>query len=271
VLGPLGAPLAPLDGLRSLARVFVQETTAALSDKTDQIYIRDQTFAMLGNTWWVPLVIFLSISFLAWLLMSRTVVGRHLYAMGGNEAAARLSGIRTDRLKWLAYCIGAMSASIAGILYTADVGASIPLTQGMGYELNAIAAAHPDLVRISNIGTSYQGRQMVAIKISDNVATDEDEPEVLFTHGQHAREHLTIEMAVYLAHLFAEDADSRVRTGTPRKLRIGGWFAGNPTEAAWEARSSTRSGCGLTISSPSSPLPSGGWPIRARVSSSIPT
>jgi carboxypeptidase T len=82
----------------------------------------------------------------------------------------------------------------------------------MTAELNAIAAAHPDLVRITPIGSSYQGRQMVAIKISDNVGTDESEPEVLFTHGQHAREHLTIEMAVYLAHLFAEDPETRVRT-----------------------------------------------------------
>ena len=69
---------------------------------------------------------FLGLSFLAWLLMSRTVVGRHLYAMGGNEAAARLSGIRTDHLKWLAYCLGAITASIAGILYTAEVGTANP-------------------------------------------------------------------------------------------------------------------------------------------------
>jgi hypothetical protein len=69
------------------------------------------------------------------------VVGRHLYAMGGNEAAARLSGIRTDKLKWLAYCVGAMTASIAGILYTAEVGTAAPQVQGLGYELNAIAAA----------------------------------------------------------------------------------------------------------------------------------
>ena len=73
--------------------------------------------------------------------MSRTVVGRHLYAMGGNEAAARLSGIRTDQLKWLAYCLSAMTASIAGILYTAEVGTANPPVQGRGYELNAIAAA----------------------------------------------------------------------------------------------------------------------------------
>jgi ribose/xylose/arabinose/galactoside ABC-type transport system permease subunit len=78
---------------------------------------------------------------LAWILMARTVVGRHLYAMGGNEAAARLSGIRTDKLKWLAYSIGAVTASIAGILYTAEVGVASPQVQGKGYELNAIAAA----------------------------------------------------------------------------------------------------------------------------------
>ena len=73
--------------------------------------------------------------------MNHTVIGRHLYAMGGNEQAARLSGIRTDRLKWLAYCIGAMTAALAGVLYTAEVGQADPFTEGSGYELNAIAAS----------------------------------------------------------------------------------------------------------------------------------
>jgi len=142
-LPPFVATLASLVGLRSLARVFVQEVTASLTKtgKTTQIYINDETFSKLGTTWWVPLCIFLALSFLAWILMSRTVVGRHLYAMGGNEAAARLSGIRTDHLKWLAYCLGAMTASIAGILYMAEVGTANPQVQGRGYELNAIAAA----------------------------------------------------------------------------------------------------------------------------------
>ncbi|MEX0585246.1 MAG: hypothetical protein WD176_01290, partial [Pirellulales bacterium] len=79
--------------------------------------------------------------FLIWLLLSRTVAGRHLYAMGGNEEAARMSGIRTDRLKWLAYCIGAVTSSIAGILFLGYVDHSDPATLGMGQELNAIAAA----------------------------------------------------------------------------------------------------------------------------------
>jgi ribose/xylose/arabinose/galactoside ABC-type transport system permease subunit len=142
-LPPFVATLASLVGLRSLARVFVQEVTAALTKtgKTTQIYVYNETFSSLGTTWWIPLGIFLALSFLAWVLMSRTVVGRHLYAMGGNEAAARLSGIRTDQLKWLAYCLGAMTASIAGILYTAEVATANPAVQGRGYELNAIAAA----------------------------------------------------------------------------------------------------------------------------------
>jgi ribose/xylose/arabinose/galactoside ABC-type transport system permease subunit len=142
-LPPFVATLASLVGLRSLARVFVQEVTATLTPtgKTTQIYIYDKSFSQLGSTWWIPLCIFLALSLLAWVLMSRTVVGRHLYAMGGNEAAAKLSGIRTDHLKWLAYSIGAMTASVAGILYMAEVGTAYPQVQGLGYELNAIAAA----------------------------------------------------------------------------------------------------------------------------------
>ena len=48
------------------------------------------------------------------------------------------------------------------------------------------------------IGASYEGRELWAVKISDNVGVDEGEPEVLLSAGQHAREHLTIEMALYL-------------------------------------------------------------------------
>jgi carboxypeptidase T len=63
--------------------------------------------------------------------------------------------------------------------------------------VDAAVAEHPDLVSSQVIGESYQGTGIVAVKISDNVGVDEDEPEVLFTHNQHAREHLTVEMALY--------------------------------------------------------------------------
>jgi carboxypeptidase T len=80
----------------------------------------------------------------------------------------------------------------------------------MNAEVDAVMAAHPDIVSVQNIGTSYEGRAIRAIKISDNVGIDENEPEVLFTAHQHAREHLTVEMALYLLHLLAEGTDSRI-------------------------------------------------------------
>ncbi|MEU2617211.1 M14 family metallopeptidase [Streptomyces sp. NPDC007157] len=65
-------------------------------------------------------------------------------------------------------------------------------------EISQRLAAYPAIMSRQVIGKSYQGRDIVAIKVSDNVATDENEPEVLLTFHQHAREHLTVEMALYL-------------------------------------------------------------------------
>jgi len=72
-------------------------------------------------------------------------------------------------------------------------------------EVNAVVAARPAIARRFSLGTSFEGRDLIGIKISDNVATDENEPEVLFSHHQHAREHLTVEMAIYLLHLFTDN------------------------------------------------------------------
>ncbi|MBZ9640719.1 M14 family metallopeptidase [Streptomyces sp. PSKA30] len=82
----------------------------------------------------------------------------------------------------------------------------------MTSEINSVVSANPGIASQRVIGTSYQGRNIVAIKISDNVASDESEPEVLFTHHQHAREHLTVEMALYLLRELTSDygTDSRV-------------------------------------------------------------
>ena len=68
----------------------------------------------------------------------------------------------------------------------------------MTAEVAAVAGAYPSLVRRFSIGRSHQGRELWAAKVSDNVGSDEAEPEALFTCGQHAREHLTIEMCLYL-------------------------------------------------------------------------
>jgi carboxypeptidase T len=78
--------------------------------------------------------------------------------------------------------------------------------------IDSLVAAHPGIASVRDIGTSFEGRRIRAIKISDNVGTDESEPEVLFTAHQHAREHLTVEMALYLINelLSKYDTDSRI-------------------------------------------------------------
>ncbi len=66
-----------------------------------------------------------------------------------------------------------------------------------------MTSAHPDIVSYFSIGQSYEGREIWAAKISDNVAVDEAEPEVLFLGLHHAREHLTVEMTLYILNLLA--------------------------------------------------------------------
>jgi carboxypeptidase T len=80
-------------------------------------------------------------------------------------------------------------------------------------DVNAVVAAYPSIAAKRVIGKTYEGRDIVAVKISDNVATDESEPEVLYDANHHAREHLTVEMALYLLHLYTENyaSDSRIR------------------------------------------------------------
>jgi ribose/xylose/arabinose/galactoside ABC-type transport system permease subunit len=150
-LPPFIATLGTLIGLRSLARVIAQAKY-----QSDKVAVSAPDFrALYKATWewkvpgldhpllirWVPLVVFLVVAGSAILLMRKTVLGRHLYALGGNEEAARLSGIRTDRLKYVAYCLGALCSGLAGIIYAAREGQGNSTNLGVGYELNAIAAA----------------------------------------------------------------------------------------------------------------------------------
>ncbi|GLZ29711.1 carboxypeptidase T [Lentzea sp. NBRC 105346] len=67
----------------------------------------------------------------------------------------------------------------------------------MTAELQKTASDHPNIAKLSSIGKSYQGRDLWNLKISDNVGTDENEPEVIITCNQHAREHLTVEMCLH--------------------------------------------------------------------------
>jgi carboxypeptidase T len=73
----------------------------------------------------------------------------------------------------------------------------------MQADILAVQAAKPSIVWVFSIGKSYQGREIWMAKISDNVKADEAEPEVLFDALHHAREHMTVEQALYLLHTLA--------------------------------------------------------------------
>ena len=86
---------------------------------------------------WVLLVVAVA----AWLFFFRSVAGRRLVALGRNEEAARLSGVRTELLTVLAYVVCATLAGIGGILFIADTNFAQPSSYGNFYELYAIAGA----------------------------------------------------------------------------------------------------------------------------------
>ncbi len=72
-------------------------------------------------------------------------------------------------------------------------------------EIHQAETDHPEIVDVFSIGRSHQGREIWAAKISDNVATDEDEPEVLIDALHHAREHITVEQVLALLRWLTDD------------------------------------------------------------------
>lgn len=100
-------------------------------------------FAYLGQGYGfgVPIPVFVMIAVLAiaYYVLRHTRFGRYVYAVGGNEEAARLSGLRTRLIKTTVYAVSGMLSAMAGILLTARLSSAQP-TAGTGYELDAIAA-----------------------------------------------------------------------------------------------------------------------------------
>lgn len=95
----------------------------------------------IGRPLGIPIPVFLmAVVFLAaWYMLHHTRLGRYIYALGGNEAATRLSGIRVNRVKIIVYSLCGMLAALAGTIEVARLSSAQP-TAGTGYELDAIAA-----------------------------------------------------------------------------------------------------------------------------------
>ncbi|MWN05625.1 ribose ABC transporter permease [Gilliamella sp. Pas-s95] len=87
----------------------------------------------------VPILIMTLVFIFAWYLLKYTRLGRYIYALGGNEAATRLSGINVDRVKIIVYAISGLLCALASTIEVARLSSAQP-TAGTGYEMDAIAA-----------------------------------------------------------------------------------------------------------------------------------
>ncbi|TMV40973.1 ribose ABC transporter permease, partial [Thioclava sp. BHET1] len=95
----------------------------------------------IGRIWTVPVPVIgmLLIYALAWLLLQRTAFGRHVYAIGGNVTAAKLSGVRTQWVTLAVYGISGLTSALAAVILTGRLMSGQP-NAGVGFELDAIAS-----------------------------------------------------------------------------------------------------------------------------------
>ncbi len=148
--GLLVARLKVAPFVATLGTLYVVRGLAELS--TNGLTVNNlEGNAELGNTgfFWlgfnsligVPIGVWVLavVAILALFLLNRSVFGRWLYASGGNERAAELSGVPVRRVKIWAYVISGVCAAIAGVVLTSELTSAGP-TQGTSYELTAIAA-----------------------------------------------------------------------------------------------------------------------------------
>lgn len=107
------------------------------------IQVKDERFATLGRGYLldakIPVYFFFGFAVLVWFLLSRTTFGRYAYAIGGNEEAARLSGVRTDLVRTLTFAISGLSAGIAGVIGASRISTG-QANVGDPITLSAIAA-----------------------------------------------------------------------------------------------------------------------------------
>lgn len=134
---PIIATLALLITGRGVAQV--------LSLGGQLIPFSNPTFEYLGKGYVGPVpvqvVVMLLVTGAAFVVMRATSFGRYVVATGGNEAAARLAGVKTVRTKIAVYALSGLLAGLAGLIETARLGASDAAKVGLNIELDAIAAA----------------------------------------------------------------------------------------------------------------------------------
>ena len=132
---PFIATLGTFTAIRGAANLYTGGRP--ISDLTD-----NYDFIGQGDVFGVPvpIIILVVMAVLTHILYAHTKFGKYIYAIGGNEQAARVSGINAARYKMLIYVYASFLAGLAGVVVSSRIGSGQP-GLGVGYELDAIAAA----------------------------------------------------------------------------------------------------------------------------------
>ncbi|MEV6181556.1 substrate-binding domain-containing protein [Streptomyces sp. NPDC052015] len=130
---PFIATLAMLSVGRGLSLVISEGSPIAFPDSVS--HLGDT----LGGWLPVPVLVLIVMGLLAAFVLGRTYIGRSMYAIGGNEEAARLSGLRVNRQKLAIYALSGVFAAVAGVVLASRLSSAQPQAAD-GYELDAIAA-----------------------------------------------------------------------------------------------------------------------------------
>ncbi|MCT1578094.1 ribose ABC transporter permease [Oceanobacillus kimchii] len=135
-LAPFIVTLATMTIFRGLTLVFTDgKPVTGLGDS--------YAFQLFGKGYFlgipVPAVTMIIAFVILWFLLHKMSFGRKTYAIGGNEKAAKISGIKVDRVKIFIYSISGMMAALAGMILTSRLNSAQP-TAGTSYEMDAIAA-----------------------------------------------------------------------------------------------------------------------------------
>lgn len=133
-LPPFIATLGMLSIARSACHIL-SGSYPILNMPTSYLFLGQGYIAGIPFPVWLMVIIAVIIS----IFLNKTVTGRRIYAVGGNEQATRFSGVNTNKIKLLVYILSAGLAGFAGIVLTAKMGAGQSST-GTAYELDAIGA-----------------------------------------------------------------------------------------------------------------------------------
>jgi len=131
---PFVATLAMLTIARGATKLYTGgEAITGLGDSF--VKIGSGTFLGLPNQAWIAALIVGA----AYVLLKKTSVGRYVYAVGGNEEAARLSGVNVRRVKVMVYTLAGALSAVGALIVTSKLNSATPVA-GEGYELDSIAA-----------------------------------------------------------------------------------------------------------------------------------